>query len=90
VTHTAHATPEAVRDDPKLSVEEKIRILECWAYDDAEVSVALEEGMPGANVRADQEQRILQILDELSSGIEMDHTGPSKQHGIPSGSLRSR
>ena len=87
---TAERAPEAIRDDPNLTVEEKIRILESCAYDASEISVALEEGMPGKNARADHQQRILRILDELSSGIEPDRSGPNKQHGIPSGTLKSR
>jgi hypothetical protein len=81
-------TPEEVRDSPNLSVEEKIRILRCWAYDDAEMSVALEEGMP-ALPDDDMERRVLLVLEELTGDLDLEETGPSKQHGIPSGSGES-
>lgn len=76
-------TPEEVRDSPTLSAEEKIRILRSWAYDDAEMSVALEEGMPDAPDN-DIERRVLVILEELAGDLDLEDTGPSKQHGVPS------
>jgi hypothetical protein len=42
------ATPEEVRDHRGLSREQKIEILQRWEYDAADISVAVEEGMPGA------------------------------------------
>lgn len=86
----AFAGPEAVRDDPDLTTEEKIRILERWAYDDAEMGVALEEGMPPGDAMDNHQQRVWEVLNELATGLDMAHTSPSKQHGIPSGSLKSR
>ena len=41
------ATPEAVRDAPRLSHEDKVDILRRWEYDARELSVAEEEGMGG-------------------------------------------
>lgn len=82
-------SPEEVRDCPDLSKEQKIRLLRSWAYDDAEMSVALEEGMPEADVD-DMERRVLIVLEELTGGLDLEETGPSKQHGIPSGIKRDR
>jgi len=41
------ATPEEVRDHPRLSLQEKADILRRWEYDARELSVAEEEGMGG-------------------------------------------
>ena len=81
----AFLSPEAVRDSTALGIEEKIRILKSWAYDEAEMSVALEEGMPAAD-RNDIQRRVLLVLEELAGALDLENTGPSKQHGIPSGS----
>jgi hypothetical protein len=81
-------SPEEVRDCPDLSKEQKIRLLRSWAYDDAEMSVALEEGMPEAHVD-DMERRVLVVLEELTGGLDLEDSGPSKQHGIPSGPRKS-
>ncbi|MGD2167096.1 MAG: hypothetical protein PVF63_03250 [Gammaproteobacteria bacterium] len=83
-------SPEEVRDSQNLSNEEKIAILRSWSYDSAELSVAVEEGMPeGAAAIDDMEQRVLIVLEELTGGPEFEDTGPSKQHGIPSGAGKS-
>jgi hypothetical protein len=42
--------------------------------------VATEEGMPNGN--GDLLRRILIALDRLAD-VDMEHTGPTKQHGIP-------
>jgi hypothetical protein len=76
--------PEEVRDNPELSTAQKIEILKSWAYDGAEMSVAVEEGMPEAPID-DMERRVLVVLEELTGDIDLEHTGPSKHHGIPSG-----
>jgi hypothetical protein len=41
------ASPEAVRDDPRLAHGDKVDILRRWEYDARELSVAEEEGMGG-------------------------------------------
>ena len=77
----AFSTPEQVRDHPTLSIDEKIEILRRWAYDDADMAVALEEGMPEGRGH-DLEHRVLTILASLSNSLDLERTGPSKQHGI--------
>jgi hypothetical protein len=74
------ATPEEVVAHPALTRAQKIEILRRWEYDAAELAVAREEGMPG-----DDESllhRVLQALDELTGGVDVEHTGPTKQRGL--------
>jgi hypothetical protein len=80
-------TPDAVFDSPQevlenleLSGEQKIEVLLRWEYDAAEQAVALEEGMPGQE--SDLLRRILVALAELDAAPDVEHAGPSKQHGI--------
>lgn len=86
--------PGAVFDSPGEIVEhdgltaaQKTEILRRWYYDEAEVDVAGEEGMPGAddNVLAG---RILQALEQLDVDTDFDSAGPSKQHGLSSRTKR--
>lgn len=73
------ASPEEVRDHPKLKRDDKIEILKRWAYDAAEQLVAVEEGMRGAG--DDTFRRIYLALGALG---EADHGGgrtPTKQGG---------
>lgn len=77
----AFASPEAVRDHPALTREEKIEILRRWEYDAADVSVAVEEGMPGGEEPL--LRRITLALQHLAGTLDLDRTGPSKQHGLP-------
>jgi hypothetical protein len=81
-------SPEDVRDSLDLTVEQKIELLKNWVYDDAALGVALEEGMPETDVD-DITRRVLMVLEELTGGIDLEHTGPNKHHGIPSGSRKS-
>jgi hypothetical protein len=74
------ASPEQVLDDPELSREQKIEILLRWQYDSAEACVAVEEGMPGRE--NDLLSRILVALGKLDADVDIEHTGPAKQHGI--------
>ena len=67
-----YSSPEQVRDDPKLTHDQKIEILHRWAYDAAEVAVAEEEGMSGPPPVC--QQLVLRVLHELTGG---DDTGPS-------------
>ena len=67
-------------DSPDLSKNQKIETLLRWEYDAAEEAVALEEGMPGRE--SDLLRRILVALSQLTDCIDVEHTGPSKQHGI--------
>jgi ubiquinone biosynthesis O-methyltransferase len=75
------ASPEQVLEDPQLSGEQKIEVLLRWEYDAAEEAVALEEGMPGQD--SDLLRRILLALSKLGAPTDIEHAGPSKQHGIP-------
>jgi starvation-inducible DNA-binding protein len=74
------ASPEEVLEDPELSSEQKIEVLLRWEYDAAEGSVAVEEGMPGRD--NDLVRRILVALGKLNAAVDVEHTGPGKQHGI--------
>ncbi|MBR0683417.1 hypothetical protein GXW74_23225 [Roseomonas eburnea] len=74
-------TPEAVLAHPALTPEEKIEILRRWEYDAADVAVAIEEGMPGGDETL--LRRITLALQQLAGPLDLDRTGPSKQHGLP-------
>jgi hypothetical protein len=76
------ATPEQVKDHTKLSREQKIDLLRRWAYDAVEIEVAVEEGMPDLD-RRDLLRRILIALEELGEPLDLERTGPSKQHPLP-------
>ena len=82
------ATPEAVLGHAKLSAEQKIEILRRWAYDATEVAVAVEEGMRGEDNGL--LRRILLALEQLGGGVDPEHTGPTKQDGLPSASAKSK
>jgi len=75
------ASPSDVVSHGALSTRQKIEILRRWEYDAAEQAVALEEGMPGGE--DDLLRRILLALEQLNGGIDVEHVGPSKQHGLP-------
>lgn len=74
--------PERVPESAELTTEQKIEILKRWAYDDAEMSVAVEEGMPEGRHR-DLQQRILVAIAALGAELDLEHTAPTKQHGLP-------
>jgi len=76
------SSPEHLLDHPNLSVAQKVEILRRWEYDAAEVAVAVEEGMPD---RDDEDllRRILLALERLTGGLDVERSGPSKQHGLP-------
>ncbi|MFZ2100105.1 MAG: hypothetical protein WAU86_06025 [Oricola sp.] len=79
------ATPEAVVEDDRISRGQKIEILRRWEYNAAEEDVALEEGMPGNET--DLLRRILVALGAVVGPIDVEHTPPSKQHGLPRSSI---
>jgi hypothetical protein len=81
-------TPEDVLTHVSLTPDQKVEILRRWEYDAAEVSVAVEEGMPGDD--ASLLRRILLALDELTGGIDTERTGPSKQHGLDRSAVKWR
>ncbi|WP_197945362.1 hypothetical protein [Oricola thermophila] len=79
-------TPEAVLEADDLDREQKIEILRRWEYNVSEEDVALEEGMPGEE--SGLLRRILIALGTLVGPIDVSHTPPSKQHGLPRSSLK--
>jgi len=76
------ATPEEVLEHDELSEAQKIEILRRWQYDAVELDVAVEEGMPGDD--SPLLRRIMLALGTLSGPIDVEHLGPTKQHGLPS------
>jgi hypothetical protein len=79
-------TPESLADHPALATAEKIEILQRWAYDAADISVAVEEGMPGAEEPL--LRRITLALQRLAGPLDLDQAGPSKQHGLAQGAVK--
>jgi len=75
----ATATPEEVLRERHLTDEEKADLLWRMACDAAELAVALEAGMPGED--SDLQRPILLALHQLRRGLDVEHTGPTKQHG---------
>lgn len=80
------ATPEAVVAHAALTTAQKIEVLQRWAYDAADISVAVEEGMPGAEEPL--LRRISLALRRLSGSLDVEQTGPSKQHGVAGGTTK--
>jgi hypothetical protein len=78
----AFDAPESVAAHDALSKAQKIEILQRWAYDESEDAVAVEEGMPGG-ADGNLLQRILLALDGLTGGVDVEHVGPTKNHGLP-------
>jgi len=74
----AFQAPEAVAAHPDLTREQKIEVLQQWAYDASESEVATEEGMPGGNTPL--LRRILLALKGLGVSGEGTDAGPTKQH----------
>lgn len=79
--------PAAVFDGPEdvvgasdLAKDQKVEILRRWEYQAADEAVALEEGMPGEE--SDLLRRILVALGELTGSLDLEHTPPTKQHGL--------
>jgi hypothetical protein len=82
------ANPEDVVRASGLADEHKIEILRRWEFNASEESVALEEGMPGEE--SDLLRRILLALGALTGRLDVAHTGPSKNHGLPRSSIKGR
>lgn len=78
--------PEAVLTHPALSRAHKIEILQRWQYDAADIAVAVEEGMPGAEEVL--LRRITLALQHLAGPLDLDRAGPSKQHGLARGAVK--
>jgi hypothetical protein len=79
--------PDEVLTHPALSRDQKIEILRRWTYDASEVCVATEEGMPNGD--GDLLRRILVVLGQLAD-VDLEHTGPTKQHGIPRSAIKPK
>lgn len=78
---SAFDSPETViaRDD--LTTNQKLEILQRWQFNVAEEEVALEEGMPGEE--SDLTRRILMAISAIAGPLDVEHTGPSKNHSLP-------
>jgi hypothetical protein len=79
-------TPEALLEHPALTPAQKIEILRRWAYDAADIAVAVEEGMPGAEEPL--LRRITLALQQLAGPLDLDQAAPSKQHGLARGVVK--
>jgi len=77
-----YRSPQDVVGDGRLTLDQKIEVLRRWEYDEAEVRVAEEEGMPGGN-NGELLQQIVQALNGLAGSVDVEHTPPTKQGGIP-------
>lgn len=75
------ASPWDVVTCNELTRDQKIDVLLRWAYDAAEIAVAVEEGMP--NGEDDLQGQIQLGLKALQEQIDAEHTGPTKHHGLP-------
>ena len=77
----AFATPAAIVEAAALSKEQKVALLRQWEYDESQLAVATEEGMPG-NGRS-RLQEIAAALAALDPEGD-DRAAPSKQRVPPS------
>ena len=71
------SAPEDILACDTLSRQQKITLLRQWQYDASSIAVAEEEGMI-----CDSElllHRILSSLHELTGGVNVEQTGPTKQ-----------
>jgi hypothetical protein len=75
------ATPEEVLEHSELTPAQKMEILRRWQYDAVELGVAVEEGMPGEDDGL--LRRIMLALGALAGPVDVEHLGPTKQHGLP-------
>jgi len=80
------ASPEEVLEHGEFTCEQKIEILRRWQNDAVELDVAVEEGMPGEDDPL--LRRIMLALGTLTGPIDMEHLGPTKQHGLPQSAIR--
>lgn len=74
------AGPEDVLIEPGLTTKQKVEILRRWEYEECEVAVAEEEGMTGG--KFSMLQPIMLALERLDGGVDVEHTSPTKQHGM--------
>jgi len=72
--------PVDVVGSKELSTEEKIEILQRWAYDEREKEVAEEENMPGNAPNAESRLAdILKALLKLKTDTDQSNPPPTKQ-----------
>ncbi len=80
--------PADVLADETLTRQQQIEILRRWEYDECEISVAEDEGMPARD--GETLKQILQALKELVGEIDTNDTPPTKQGGLPRGAVGSQ
>lgn len=78
--------PEDVLAAKGLTVHQQAEILRRWQYNASEEAVALEEGMPGDETGL--MRRILLALGEVAGPIDVEHTPPTKQHGVTRSAIK--
>jgi hypothetical protein len=76
---SVYRSPEAVAEDPNLSIPQKLRILQQWEYDVREAEVASEENMDGAD--SIDLARILRLQQKLGAVFDPEHHDGGKQGG---------
>lgn len=74
------ATPEEVLELSDLSQAQKVEILQQWQYDASSVAVAEEEGMDGG--QDPLLQRVVHALHQVTGGVDVEHSGPTKQSSL--------
>jgi hypothetical protein len=79
------AAPENVLSSPGLSRQQRIEILRRWHDDATDISVAVEEGMPGGEETL--LRRITLALESLTGPVDPERTGASKHHGLAPGAI---
>lgn len=82
----AFEAPEDILAHTGLSTDQKIEILRRWESQAAQEAVALEEGMPGEE--SGLLRRILVAIGTLAGPLDVEHTGPSKNHGLPRSAIK--
>ena len=83
---SAFASPEEVLRAPDLADDQKIEILRRWEFNASEEALAVDEGMRGED--SDLLRRILIALGTLAGPLDLDHTAPSKNHGLPRSAIK--
>jgi hypothetical protein len=82
----AFITPEEVLEQTDLTDDQKVEILRRWESQASQEAVALEEGMPGEE--SDLLRRILVAIGKLTGPLDVEHTGPAKEHGLPRSAIK--
>lgn len=75
----AFACPDDVCDEPSLTLDQKVKILHRWEYDERELEVAEEENMAGGPQGI--LDKVLMALHRLGTGVDIEHSPPTKQGG---------